>query len=362
MSVVDTCPKLTISIIIPVRNGCESIAICLKSISEATLPPDEIIVVADGGKNGFKNQVKEMDIKFLATPIEGGPARARNVGAREAQGDILFFVDSDVTIPPDAITQITTAFEHEPDLAALFGSYDDAPAATNFLSQYKNLFNHYVHQSAGEQAYTFWSACGAIRREVFLAMAGFNMLYRRPTIEDVELGYRLKQSGYRIRICKALQVKHLKRWGVVSLLQSDFFHRALPWTELTLRNRHFINDLNLKVPSRVSVMLIFGLFGLLLGAWWWSGAVVVAGVLSLPLFALNVPLYRFFQRKRGLWFTLRAVPWHWFYYFYSGLAFTIGVMRYLFSGRRLPVPDVQKSALRKRIVDHESASELKRQL
>ncbi len=351
-SVIDTRPKLTTSVIIPVRNGCESLSLCLRSISETMPPPDEIIVVANGGEDGFKNQAKELDIKFLATPIEDGPAQARNVGAWEAQGDILFFVDSDVTIPPDAITQITTAFEREPDLAALFGTYDDAPAATNFLSQYKNLFNHYVHQSAGEQASTFWGACGAIRREVFLAMAGFNMSYRRPTIEDVELGYRLKQSGYRIRMCKTLQVKHLKRWGVVSLLQSDFFDRALPWTELTLRNRHFINDLNLKVSSRMSVMLIYGLLGLMLGAWWWSGAIVVAGVLSLSLLALNVPLYRFFQRKRGLWFTLRVVPWHWFYYFYSGLAFAIGVMRYLFSGRRLPLPDVPKSALRKGVVDH----------
>jgi hypothetical protein len=50
----------------------------------------------------------------------------------------------------------------------LIGSYDDAPGANNFLSQYKNLFHHYTHQTGSEEASTFWGACGAIRRDVFL--------------------------------------------------------------------------------------------------------------------------------------------------------------------------------------------------
>jgi GT2 family glycosyltransferase len=144
-------------------------------------------------------------------------------------------------------------------LTALFGSYDDAPAATNFLSQYKNLFHHYVHQIANEEASTFWGACGAIRREVFLKLGGFDESYHQPCIEDIELGYRLKRAGYRIRLLKTLQVKHLKHWGVKSLLKTDFFQRALPWTELILRDRRLVNDLNLKTSSRVSVASIYGL-------------------------------------------------------------------------------------------------------
>ncbi|MFQ5822903.1 MAG: glycosyltransferase [bacterium] len=335
-------PKLTISVIIPVDNCGENFGTSLRSISEAVPPPNEIIVVADGGKDDFKNPTKELGIQVLETPIAGGPARSRNLGARKASGDILFFVDADVVIPRDAVSQIATAFRCEPYLVALFGSYDDTPAANNFLSQYKNLFHHYVHQTAREEASTFWGACGAIRRDVFLALGGFDEGYRHPSIEDIELGYRLKRAGYRIQLCKALQVKHLKRWGVVSLLKSDFCHRALPWAELILRDRHFINDLNLKTSGRLSVMFTYGLLSALLGAWWWSGALVVVGVLSLSLLVLNAPLYRFFLRKRGLWFALRAVPWHWFYYFYSGLAFAIGVIQYLFNRRKSPTLDPTK--------------------
>jgi len=326
----------TISVIIPVHNGGENFRRCLSALTQAEPPPNEIIVVADGDTDDSGRLAKGFGAQVLITPTPGGPARARNLGARIARGDILFFLDADVVIPPDAMEQIAAAFRAQPELAAIFGSYDDAPAATNFLSQYKNLFHHYVHQTAREEASTFWGACGAIHREVFLALGSFDESYRQPSIEDIELGYRLRQTGHSIRLCKALQVKHLKRWGVVSLLKSDFFHRALPWTELILRDRRFINDLNLRLSSRVSVMLTYGLLGALVGAWWWPGSLAVAGALSLSLLALNTPLYRFFQRKRGLRFAVQTIPWHWFYFFYSGLAFVVGVARYLIHSRRLP--------------------------
>jgi hypothetical protein len=255
------------------------------------------------------------------------------LGARAAASDILFFVDADVTIPPDALSRIRETFAREPGLAAVFGSYDDEPAATNFLSQYKNLFHHYVHQTARADACTFWGACGAIRREVFLAVGGFDEQYRRPSIEDIGLGYRLTRVGERIRLCKTLQVKHWKRWGIMSLVKADFCYRALPWTALILRERRLPNDLNLRLSSRVSVGLTYGLLVAGVGGWWWPGSFVIAGLLALLLLTLNAPLYRFFRRKRGLWFAARTVPWHWLYYFYSGLAFAVGLIFSLCRGK-----------------------------
>ncbi|MGH7457305.1 MAG: glycosyltransferase family 2 protein, partial [bacterium] len=248
-----------VSIIIPVYNGGASFRGCLLGLTQAAPQPTEIIVVADGDTDGSSRLAEEFGAKVLRTPIAGGPARARNLGAREAVGDILFFVDADVVIPRDALAQIAAAFRSDPNLAALIGSYDDMPAARNFLSQYKNLFHHYVHQSAGVEASTFWGACGAIRREIFLVANGFDESYHQPCIEDIELGYRLKRAGYRIRLCKGLQVKHLKRWSFTALLKTDFFQRALPWTALILRQRQFINDLNLKTSNRVSAVLIYGI-------------------------------------------------------------------------------------------------------
>lgn len=216
----------TLSVIIPVHQGGAHLTRCLASVTRAAPPPTEIIVVADGGPDSAALAAEVYGVRVLCIPGPGGPARARNRGASAAQGEILFFVDADVTLPADAPDQVVAAFTREPHLAAVFGSYDDEPTETNFLSQYKNLFHHYVHQTACEEASTFWGACGAIRREVFQALGGFDERYDRPSVEDIELGYRLKRDGYHIRLCKQLQVTHGKRWGVVSLVTTDYCARV----------------------------------------------------------------------------------------------------------------------------------------
>ncbi|MBW4645954.1 MAG: glycosyltransferase [Goleter apudmare HA4340-LM2] len=319
---------IDISVIVPVHKGGENFCICLSKLSLFLQENTEIIVVIDGHDSDSWQLAQSFPFKVIKITDNGGPARARNLGASLAKGEILFFIDADVTINPDTLNLVAQTFANQPDLVALIGSYDDTPGATNFLSQYKNLFHHYTHQSACEEASTFWGACGAIRREIFLAVGGFNQTYRYPSVEDIELGYRLKQQGYRIHLCKTLQVKHLKHWNVVSLLKAEIFYRALPWTELLWQYRQFINDLNLKQESRISVVLIYGILIFLLLAWWWWGGLMIAGVFSLVLLLLNLSLYRFFHQHRGLWFAICTIPWHWFYFFYSGLAFATGTIIY----------------------------------
>jgi len=320
--------KPTVSVIIPVHNGGESFRNCLSSVTDSTPPPEEVIVVADGDSDGSWRLAEELGMQVLRIPVSGGPARARNMGARTAKGDVLFFTDADVTIPPDTIDRVATAFQEDPDMGAFFGSYDDEPFETNFLSQYKNLVHHYVHQTSKGEASTFWTGCGAIRRDIFLEMGGFDEGYRRPSIEDIELGYRLKKAGYKIRLIKEVKVKHLKRWDVLSLLRADFFYRALPWTSLILRDKQFINDLNLKTSDRLSVISVYMLILTLLPALWIPWLFIPAVFFMTALLALNWDIYRFFKNKRGPGFALKTIPWYWLYFFYSGLAFSIGYAKY----------------------------------
>ncbi len=304
----------TLSIIVPVHNGGEKFRRCLESLKAASPQPAELIVVADGDSDGSWRVAEEFGAQVIRFEQSGGPARARNAGARAAHGDVLVFLDADVCCVPDLFRQIDAVLEREPDVAAVFGSYDDAPAETNFLSQYKNLFHHYVHQTACEEASTFWAGCGAVRRDVFLALGGFDESYRRPSIEDIELGYRLRRAGHRIRLVRTLQVKHLKRWTARSLLYADFWLRAVPWTELIQRDRHLLNDLNLTWKARAAVVL----------GW----LALVAPPLVIVMCAMHAGLLRFFLAKRGALFTLAALPWLWLYNLYSGLGFAVGLARH----------------------------------
>ena len=324
-----------LSVIVPVHNGGKSFVKCLDSLDrwgQAT----EVIVVADGESDGSWRRAEEYGARVIRLPKSKGPANARNVGAEIASADILLFIDADVTIHPTTVERAYQAFQTDAHLAALIGSYDAAPGAPNFLSQYKNLFHHYTHQQGKVEASTFWGACGAIRKDIFLEMSGFDASYRRPCIEDIELGYRLRQKGYRIRLCKDVQIKHWKHWTSFSLLKAEVFYRALPWMALLLRlqkdhpqqYRQFSSDLNLRWSSRLSVVLVYGVcVGLFLSVFW-PMLIWVAVLCAIALFTINLPVYQFFYRKRCLLFTAQVIPWHWLYYFYSGLAFIIGTLRH----------------------------------
>ena len=319
---------MTVSIIVPVHEGQDknSLRTCLESLLRLEPRPAEIRLVSDGRFVILPDTVDSSRITLLSTGNPSGPAVARNLGAAQAVGDILLFIDSDIQVPESVVACVQRKFEEYPELAALFGSYDAAPSQSNFLSQYRNLLHHHVHQTGKEAAFTFWSGCGAIRRSVFREIGGFDGLkYPKPSIEDIELGYRLRKAGYSIRLCKDLHVKHLKRWEADSMLKADFFHRAMPWTRLLLEEQELANDLNLKQSDRLSVVLVF-LMALSSGLTAWVPILAVLFILSLLSFLfLNRQLYRFFYQLRGGRFTLRAIPWHLVFYGLSGLAFAAGL-------------------------------------
>jgi hypothetical protein len=237
---------------------------------------------------------------------------------------------ADVLVQPGTLGQVAATLSACPRLAACFGSYDHAPAAPDFLSQYRNLLHHYVHQQANPEASTFWSGCGAIRRDIFLKIGGFNaQAFPRPSIEDIELGYRLRAAGYQIRLEKSLQVTHLKRWRARQMIITDVRDRAIPWSRLIVQGGTAVNDLNLQTAQRLSTLAAFtGLAALLLlpmmawGMFW----LVVTAVASLIW--LNHRFYCFLRRQRGSLFMLAAMPWHWLYFLYSGASFLAVLVLY----------------------------------
>lgn len=319
-------PEPTISLVIPVRNGGQMFQRCLAAIASSTIRPHEVIVVDDGSRDRTIDWAREAGATVLETATPGGgPATARNLAAAHATGDVLFFCDADVEIRPDTMARIRRVFAEDPAVTALFGSYDDQPGDPGFLSQYKNLFHHYVHQHGSEEASTFWSGCGAVHREAFVQYGGFSSRYQLPSVEDIELGYLLRRNGHRIRLDKTLQVKHLKRWTFRGLIHSDIIARGIPWTRLILREGAFLNDLNLQTHNRISVALVYlGVLFVALGLWQ-PVAVAVVPIVAFALAVSNWPLYRFFIEKRGRRFALAAAVAHWLYYLYNGVSFGIGL-------------------------------------
>lgn len=329
--------KIFISVIVPVYNGENFLHRCLDALTSSSYSFYEIIVVDDGSTDGSAELSRRKGATVLHTPrAQSGPATARNCGSRRARGSILFFVDADVVVRRETMGRVAAAFQNDPGLAAVFGSYDDDPAEKNFLSQYKNLQHHFVHQQSSTDAVTFWAGCGAVRRDVFDAVGGYDEnQYSVPSIEDIELGYRMRSAGHRILLDKGMQVKHLKRWKLGSLLRADILCRAVPWSKLILERRGMVNDLNLKISERVSAGLTGLTLAALLSSLYEPRLLILAGAFLVAIFALNLKLYGFFLRTRGLMFVAPAFLMQLLYYFYSGVTFLLCWCRHTFFGGRL---------------------------
>jgi GT2 family glycosyltransferase len=240
------------------------------------------------------------------------------------------FVDADVTVHPDALRRFADSIAREPGLVAIFGAYDEQPPAPGFLSRYRNLLHRYTHLLSSGEADTFWAGCGAVERRAFQAAGGFDAArYPRPQIEDIELGYRLRDRGGRVLLNPEIQGAHLKRWTLIGSVRTDLFDRGIPWVRLLLERRNLARTakLNLKAGERAKTALVaLGLLLLLGGAVLGSGIALAAGGLALLAVVLwNLPLLRWFARQRGPLFALAVIPMNLWYYVVSGLAVIAGV-------------------------------------
>jgi GT2 family glycosyltransferase len=312
-----------ISAIIPVYNGEATLRRSLEPLLAMRARGEiaEIIVVDDTSTDASARIARATGVRVMGSGGRLGPGGARNVAAQQAVGGILWFVDADVVVHADAARVLADALQRT-GATAVFGTYDDAPPAADFLSQYKNLVHAYYHRREAGAADTFWAGCGALRKDAFLEVGGFDSArYPHPSIEDIELGWRLRQRGWAIHIVPALQATHLKVWRLKSLLHTEIFRRAIPWSRLIHARGAGSQTLNLSRGERLRALLLLGFLGsIVLAALRWVPLWVPALLLGGVAIA-NGRLFAFFRRRRGVAFALAAVAFHQAYYLYSTGAF-----------------------------------------
>ena len=293
----------------------------------------------DASTDSSAEIAQRFGVTLLTCATRGGPAKARNLGAESASGDLLIFLDADVCVHPDTLGRIVEHFQQTAPPTAVIGSYDDHPTERSFISQYRNLLHCFTHRHGRPQASTFWCGCGAIWRASFLLHGGLPETYHRPSVEDIAFGNVLAASGADIRLDPRIVVTHLKRWTFLSMVRTDIWDRAIPWTRLILSTHSMPDDLNLRLDQRLSVGLAF--------------AAIICAVIGHPLVALlpvlaslllNRGFYAFLWARRGAWFAARAVPIHFIYHLYSGIAFCMGTVAFFCSPRPPELEQVRPEA------------------
>lgn len=326
---------LSLSVIVPFHRRLDQLRRCLAAVDVAcrALPADvtvaEIIVAADGAVDDPHELAAAHGARVVEIPGPRGPAVARNRGVDAASGELIVFVDTDVVMHDDALARFAALFTGPDAPAAAFGAYDETPAEPNFFSQVRNLAHAYIHQRSNPEAHTFWAGLGAVRRQAFIDVGGFDERFPRPSVEDIELGYRLNRAGHRIRLDPAIQGTHLKRWTLWSSVMTDLRDRGVPWTQLLARYAAMRSDLNLTLKYRMCVVLAYLLCGVLLLSWWWPWLLALAAALLGLLWWLDRDYYGFFARRRGVGTALAWFPFHVLHHLTNGVSFAVGNALYV---------------------------------
>ena len=291
--------------VVPATDRPPTLERCVAALEASTEPPDELVVVEE--------------------PAGAGPAAARNAGVAACSSDLVAFVDSDVVVEPEALARIRARFAGDSELAALFGSYDDSPAAPGTVSRFRNLLHHHVHVSSAGEAETFWAGLGAVRREEFDRVGGFDAArFPHPAIEDIELGMRLRRAGAKIVLDPSVQGTHLKGWSLGSMVDTDLRRRGAPWTRLQLEEGGGSTALNLSWRHRLSALASVAVFGAAVARRPRAALAALGG-----LIALNSGFYALLARRGGIRLAAAGVFLHITHHLTAVASVGVGIVGHL---------------------------------
>lgn len=184
------------SVVIPAYNAAARIVDVLQALAQQTQPPAQIIVADDGSGDATADVAEKAGATVLRLP-HGGPAKARNAGAKAANGEIIVFIDSDCISQPDFLEKLTAPLKSG-DADTAKGAYktrQKSPAARFAQLEFEE---RYARLSRQPRIDFVDSYAMAIRKSMFDESGGFDGSFPRADNEDVDLSYRLGKLGARM--------------------------------------------------------------------------------------------------------------------------------------------------------------------
>lgn len=197
---------MQISVIIPTYNRKDSLIKLLRSLSHQSMATDryEVIVVDDGSPNYPPEDSDERypySLVYLKQENQGATI-ARNNGALKSQGQILVFIDDDVTISPRVLEALSEVCARDPKVIALgwldtCNTKDESTFSKVAVSLDNKDLNRFKVADGNENFVECNTQLLAIRRHDFFELGMFqDPTGGWPNWDDVDLGYRAHQAGY----------------------------------------------------------------------------------------------------------------------------------------------------------------------
>jgi len=319
-----------ISIIVPSYNASFSIGNCLDAIYRTKGVDFEVIVVDDISTDNTLEIVRKYTCRVIELEKKSGPSVGRNVGVENAKSDIIMFVDSDAVVQEGGIERIVKGFRENPGVACISGVFDANPNDIGWFSRYRDRQVVYWHYSACDEVTVFVLTAGAIRKNVFFEVGGFEREFGvAADIEDFEIGHRIVSKGYKMIVDKDVKFYHFEHSSRFWMLVKKLFKRTRLWMHLFRKSRKF--EKNYATPSR-SLAAVFA--GLSLLSLFLAPFLDMAGIFFFIFFFififLDAGFYRYLLKDGRLFFMFFAVAVHYFFTLVICAGAGVGLLQAIF--------------------------------
>jgi glycosyltransferase involved in cell wall biosynthesis len=220
-----------ISVIIPARNEEEFLPATLRALQDQTYRNLEVIVVANGCRDRTADVARDFGCRVFELESRGLGV-ARNLGGREAEGQILLFLDADTLLPKETLATIAAKFRRNHACGTLWGEPDSRRFSHKLIYAGKNLL-HATHLHCGSSGVILcW-------KDHFLKVGGFDEgLYLR---ENSHLMRRLLRFGRYKFIFKTPAITSMRRYETRGTMEMVRLWLRVWWKSLTsdIRNETY---------------------------------------------------------------------------------------------------------------------------
>ena len=286
-----------VTIVIPAHNEQPTLKACLQAVLAQAQPPQdyEIIVVDDGSRDALSTSPLNDRIHLISQERRGAAA-ARNAGLRQAQGEIVIFLDADCVPQAGWMAAMLAPFA-DPAVMGVSGRVDTSQ--TGILPRF--IQYEYDQRFQRLQAHLnidfITSATGAYRRQVLLAMGGFCEDFLGA--EDVELSFRLAELGYALRYAPDAVVHHRHPTSLLTYARRKY-HYAFWRMQVYRRFKDkIITDSRTPQAQKLQLLILFLLALSLVAAIIWPRLLWLSALFALTYIIAIMPTVRYmWQRDR----------------------------------------------------------------
>jgi glycosyltransferase involved in cell wall biosynthesis len=303
--------SLSVSIIIPNRNGEATIADCLEAAIGSDYDNFEVIVVDDFSIDRSVEIIRQFTCQLVTLDRHSGASSARNIGAAHSRGELLFFTDSDCMLGKKTLRIAVDAIVSAGPKTLLGGTYTRRSADNRFFSCFQSVFINYSEtKNASEPDYVATHAM-IIAADEFKNSGGFAERFL-PILEDVEFSHRLGDTGFRLLIDPQIQLRHYFGFTMLKSM-GNAFRKSLYWTAYSLHNGDLHKDSGAASIALKLTTLNWLLSLMLLIIYLGTGEILLMVAIVLGLCAvliLNRGLLTAFYQSRGTGFLVIAASYY----------------------------------------------------